>query len=263
MKERIQKVLANAGVASRRNVEEMIRQGRVAVNGKVTIDLPILIDPRKDKITVDEELVPLYGKESAIRIYILMNKPKHVYSTNVAQGEQTLAIDLLPADLPGRVYPVGRMDAESKGLLLLTNDGELTNQLTHPRYGVPKTYRATVDGYVTGQTMQAISKGLYVSDSKSGGSFKAGRSHVTTVKRTRELTVLEITMREGRNPQIRKMLARLGHKVRDLTRTRLGPLTLHGLSPGDFRTLTPRELRLLKKVGTEKPEAEKPGGVEE
>src|SRR4051812_31719507 len=122
MKERIQKVLANAGVASRRNVEEMIQQGRVAVNGRVMIDLPILIDPAKDKVTVDNEPVKLHGKGSAAKVYLLMNKPRGVYSTNVAQGEQTRAIDLLPPDFPHRVYPVGRLDAESRGLLLLTND---------------------------------------------------------------------------------------------------------------------------------------------
>ena len=132
MKERIQKVLANAGVASRRNVEEMIRQGRIAVNGTVRIELPVLIDPSRDKITVDDEAVRVApeGREASAgpRLYILLNKPKGVYSTNVAQGVQTRAIDLLPPNLPGRVYPVGRLDAESKGLLLLTNDGELTHQ---------------------------------------------------------------------------------------------------------------------------------------
>src|SRR3954453_18624471 len=113
MKERIQKILANAGVASRRNVEDMIRQGRVAVNGKVVIDLPILIDPQRDKVEVDDEPVKLRGGKSEQRMYILMNKPKGVYSTNVAQGEQTRAIDLLPPDFQTRVYPVGRLDAES------------------------------------------------------------------------------------------------------------------------------------------------------
>ena len=147
VKERIQKILANAGVASRRNIEEMIRQGRISVNGQVVTELPVLIDSRKDKIEVDDEPLKLASSGSSARIYILMNKPPGVYSTNVAQGEQTRAIDLLPADLPGRVYPVGQLDASSKGLLLLTNDGELTNLLTHPRYGVSKTYRAMVDGF--------------------------------------------------------------------------------------------------------------------
>src|SRR5678815_2508918 len=154
MKERIQKISANAGVASRRNVEEMILQGRVAVNGRVMTQLPILIDPAKDKVKVDDEPVKLGGGKdgggAGRRIYLLMNKPKGVYSTNVAQGEQTRAIDLLPPGFGQRVFSVGRLDSDSQGLLLLTNDGELTNKLTHPRYGVSKTYRAIVDGYVHG-----------------------------------------------------------------------------------------------------------------
>src|SRR5215213_4384172 len=248
MKARIQKVLANAGVASRRNVEEMIRQGRVAVNGKVRTELPILIEPGRDKITVDDEPVKLgpatdRDTGSGPRLYILLNKPKGVYSTNVAQGVQTRAIDLLPPNLPGRVYPVGRLDAESKGLLLLTNDGELTNQLTHPRFGVAKTYRAVVDGYVDPAAIQRLEKGIWLADTRSGQGFKTGRSHIKIAKRTRERSVLEITIREGRNRQVRRMLASLGHKVRDLTRVKMGPLTLEGLPPGHSRALSSREVK--------------------
>src|SRR5216117_4174251 len=121
MKQRIQKLLAAAGVASRRHVEEMIGQGRIAVNGKIVFALPVMVDPVRDKVAVDNQPVRLRHREDERRIYLLLNKPKGVYSTNVAQGEQTRAIDLLPPDFP-RVYPVGRLDADSKGLLLLTND---------------------------------------------------------------------------------------------------------------------------------------------
>ena len=246
MKERIQKVLANAGVASRRNVEEMVQQGRVAVNGRVMTELPILIDPAKDKVSVDDEPVKLAGRGAERRVYLLMNKPKGVFSTNVAQGEQTRAIDLLPPDFRERVDPVGRLDAESKGLLLLTNDGELTNQLTHPRYGVAKTYKAIVDGYVPPGVVEELQRGIWLADPKSGKGFRTGRSRIKIVKRMRDKSVLEITIREGRNRQIRRMLAKLGHKVRDLTRVRMGPLTLHGLEPGEVRMLTPREVKELK-----------------
>ncbi len=246
MKERIQKVLANAGLASRRNVEEMIRQGRVSVNGRVMTELPILIDPQKDKIAVDDEPIKLKGKEAERRLYILMNKPRGVYSTNVAQGEQTRAIDLLPPDFRERVYPVGRLDAESRGLLLLTNDGELTNQLTHPRYGVAKTYKATVDGFIPPRVIEELARGVWLADPKSGKGFKTGRSRIKVIKRARDKSVLEITIREGRNRMVRRMLAKLGHKVRDLTRVRIGPLTLHGLEPGDSRPLTAREVKELK-----------------
>ena len=270
MKERIQKVLANAGVASRRNVEEMVLQGRVTVNGKTVADLPVLIDPDKDRVTVDGENVRLGrrggksggegggGAGAGPRIYLLLNKPKGVYSTNVAQGEQVRAIDLLPPDLPGRVYPVGQLDADSRGLLLLTNDGELTNQLTHPRYGVPKTYRATVEGFVKPQAVEELAKGVWMADPKSGKGFKTGRSHIRIVRRTRDRSIIEITIREGRNRQVRRMLARLGHKVRDLMRIKMGPLTLHGLAPGQVRSLTPREVRALKEL----PKHRKPSAPE-
>lgn len=248
VKERIQKVLANAGVASRRNVEEMIQQGRVTVNGRVRTDLPILIDPTTDKIKVDDEPVRLRAKQTEKRLYFLLNKPRGVYSTNVAQGAQTRAIDLLPPNLPGRVYPVGRLDAESKGLLLLTNDGDLTNRLTHPRYGVNKTYRAVVDGFIKPELLEGLQKGVWLADPKTGKGFKTGRTHVRIVRRARDKSILEISLREGRNRQVRRMLAKLGHKVRDLTRIKMGPLTLEGLRPGECRTLTPREIRALRQV---------------
>jgi 23S rRNA pseudouridine2605 synthase len=181
-----------------------------------------------------------------------MNKPKGVYSTNVAQGEQVRAIDLLPPNLPGRVYPVGQLDKESRGLLLLTNDGDLTNQLTHPRYGVPKTYRATVDGFVRPEAVRELEKGVWTADPKRGTTFKTGRSHIRIVRQGRDRSILEITFREGRNPQVRPMLARLGHKVRDLMRIKMGPLDLHGLAPGQVRSLTPREVRELKESPRER-----------
>src|SRR5215212_6132774 len=204
MKERIQKILANAGVASRRNIEEMVQQGRVAVNGRVITALPILIDPAKDKIAVDDEPVKLAGKGAEKRVYLLMNKPKDVYSTNVAQGEQTRAIDLLPPEFSQRVYPVGRLDAESKGLLLLTNDGELTNQLTHPRYGVAKTYKAVIDGHIRPGELDQMQQGIWLADKHSGKGFKTGRARIKITKRLGERSVIEITLREGRNREVRR-----------------------------------------------------------
>jgi pseudouridine synthase len=178
-----------------------------------------------------------------------------VFSTNVAQGEQTRAIDLLPAGFPYRVYPVGQLDSEAKGLLLLTNDGELTNRLTHPRYGVPKTYRAVVDGFVNPADIAELEKGIWLADPKKGG-FKTGRSRIQIEKRLRDKTILEITIREGRNRQIRRMLARIGHKVRDLTRVRMGTLELKGLGVGEFRELTPRELKELRSAADRREKAD-------
>ena len=246
MKERIQKLLSAAGVASRRHIEEMITQGRISVNGRVMFALPVMVDPARDRITVDKEPIELRPRRDERKIYVLMHKPKGVYSTNVAQGEQTRAIDLLPPNFP-RVYPVGRLDAESKGLLLLTNDGELTNQLTHPRFGVAKTYRAVVDGYVHGDTLEELKRGVWLADPHKGG-FKTGRVQISIDHRSRNHTTLEITNREGRDPQLRRMLAKVGHKVRELTRVRIGPLTLKNLAPGQVRPLTPREIKALKKL---------------
>jgi 23S rRNA pseudouridine2605 synthase len=265
VKERIQKVLANVGVASRRHIEDMVRDGRVTVNGKVVRDLPILIDPAIDKITVDTEAIrfpkPRGGGEGAghagKRLYFLLNKPKGVLTTNVAQGVQTRAIDLLPTDLPGRVYPVGQLDAQSKGLVLLTNDGELTNGLTHPRYGIPKTYRAIIDGHITPEEIAELERSVWIADPKMGQGFKTGRSHITIVKRLQENSVLDITIREGRTREIRRILAKLGHKVREFTRIKMGPLTLDGLKPGQFRQLTPKEVKQLR-AATEKPTEKAP-----
>jgi 23S rRNA pseudouridine2605 synthase len=248
VKERIQKVLANAGVASRRAIEEMVQQGRVAVNGRVMVDLPIMIDPAKDKVTVDDEPVkirPQHDGRAAEPIYIIMNKPKGVYTTNVAQGEQTRAIDLLPPGFGQRVYPVGRLDADTEGLLILTNDGELTNKLTHPRFGVGKTYRAVADGYVAGEAIEELKRGVWLADPHKGG-FKTGRAHVVVVRRNHQRTTLDITMSESRNRQIRRMLAKVGHKVRDVTRIKFGPLEIGSLKPGQSRLLNPRELKALR-----------------
>jgi len=257
MKERIHKVLANAGVASRRAVEEMVRQGRISVNGTLLTDLPAMVDPRVDRIEIDGEPLRLRAPQQVPRLYFILNKPKGVYSTNVAQGEQTRAIDLLPPGV-GRVYPVGRLDAESRGLLLLTNDGDLTHRLTHPRFGVAKTYRAVVEGYVAPEQLQQLEKGVWLADPRSGQGFKTAPSRLRIIKRGRQRSIVEITLREGRNRQVRRMLARIGHKVRELTRVRMGPLTLEGLAPGQFRPLTPREVRKLHELTQPRPQPQSP-----
>jgi 23S rRNA pseudouridine2605 synthase len=263
MKERIQKVLAAAGVASRRAIEEMVVQGRIAVNGRIVTSLPVMVDPQRDKVTVDNENIRVGQRVDAERVYILMNKPKGVYTTNVAQGEQTRAIDLLPAGFPYRVFPVGRLDAESKGLLLLTNDGDLTNKLTHPRFGIAKTYRITVDGLMEPREVQELEKGVWLSDPRTGKGFKTGRSRIKIVKRGHDRSVIDITVNEGRNQHVRRMLARVGHKVRELIRIKMGPLSLKDMEPGEFRELTPRELRELQKAAepSAKP-AKRDGGSE-
>jgi 23S rRNA pseudouridine2605 synthase len=263
VKERIQKVLAAEGIASRRAIEEMVLQGRITVNGKTVRSLPVMIDPAEDRITIDGDPLKLAGGGKGGRggggqqkYYVLMNKPKGVYSTNVAQGVQTRAIDLLPPNFPARVYPVGQLDAESKGLLLLTNDGELTNQLTHPRYGVPKTYRAVIDGHIRPGELDQMQQGIWLADKHSGKGFKTGRARIKITKRLGERSVIEITLREGRNREVRRILAKFGHKVRDLTRIRMGPLDIERLPIGHIRMLTPREVKELKSRA--KPESREP-----
>jgi 23S rRNA pseudouridine2605 synthase len=146
---------------------------------------------------------------------------------------------------------VGRLDAESKGLLLLTNDGELTNKLTHAKFGVPKTYRALVEGPVDERKLKHLEEGIWLAD-KAGRGFKTGRCRIRVTHRSPRQSILEITIREGRNLQIRRMLAKIGHKVREVTRTRMGPLTLDGLSPGQYRPLTAKEVKQLQKSPMER-----------
>ncbi|MGN6724760.1 MAG: pseudouridine synthase [Tepidisphaeraceae bacterium] len=258
MKERIQKLLADAGVESRRHVEEMVLQGRIQVNGELVWTLPVMVDPEVDQISIDGERVFLPKKEAQERVYIILNKPRGVYCTNVAQGEQKRAIDLLPPEIDHRVYPVGRLDADSRGLLLLTNDGDLTQQLTHPKFGVAKTYTALVDGFVKPETIQRLAEGIWLADPEKGG-FKTGRTYIKMIKRTGQSSVLQITIREGRNRQVRRMLAKVGHKVRELTRIKIGPLELGRLKPGDFRLLNAWEVDKLREQIKPK---ERPGQAE-
>ena len=247
MKQRIQKALAAAGVASRRNIEQMVLEGRISVNGTVVRALPVMVDLDEDRIEVDHDLIkPPGGTKREKLVYILMNKPRGVHCTNVSQGIQTRAIDLLGEGFPYRVFPVGRLDAESKGLLLLTNDGELTNQLTHPKYSVPKTYRAVVAGLLQPEEAERLQHGIWLAGPEGGG-MRTTASRLRIVNRARDNTILEITLREGRNRQIRRMLANLGHKVRELTRVSLGSLELKGVGLGQFRFLTDYEVRQLRR----------------
>jgi len=228
--ERLQKVMAEAGVASRRQCEQMIREGLVKVNGRVAAELPVLVDAGQDVITVGGKRLRL-----ARKVYYLLYKPKGVITTNYDPQGRRKTADLLTG-VRERVYAVGRLDAESKGLLILTNDGELANKLTHPRYGVERTYLAEISGELTGAEVETLRKGVYLAE----GRARAER--VRVLRRGRQESLVEITLRgEGRNRQVQRMLARLGHGVRQLTRVRMGPLTLRGLGAGKFRRLTAEE----------------------
>ena len=256
-RQRIQKVLAAAGVASRRACEDLVIQGRVSVNGTIVRTLPVLVDPFADELRVDGERVRPdvprgKGRGEPRYAYILLNKPPGVVCTNRGQQTagvpQTRAVDLLPSEFRRRVYPVGRLDQASRGLLLLTDDGDLTHKLTHPRFGVSKTYRVSCDGDVTPDVVERLKHGVFLVDRDTGRGSKSGPIRVTVNRRSRDNSVLEITLKEGRNRQVRRMLAAVGHKVRDLKRTRLGPLKLEQLPEGASRPLTPREVAELREA---------------
>lgn len=235
MAERLQKVLSAAGLGSRRACEQLIVEGHVRVNGQLVSELPVLVED-DDFIEVDSR--PIRRERKA---YFLLNKPRGVVVSNADPSGRTRAIDLL-AGVRERVFAVGRLDMESSGLLLLTNDGELSNRLTHPRYEVPKTYHAEVDGSVSGDDIARLTAGVYLAEGK------ARADRISVLNRSHRQTLLAITLTEGRNRQIRRMLAKLGHKVRKLKRVSLGRLTTRGLGVGKFRPLTADEVNYLKRL---------------
>jgi 23S rRNA pseudouridine2605 synthase len=233
--ERLQKVLAAAGVGSRRDCEELIRQGRVEVDRRVVTELGLRVDPDEQELRVDGEVVRI-----ARRVYYLVNKPQNVVSTNYDPDGRPRVIDLVPPH--DHLFTVGRLDRSSEGLILVTNDGELANRLAHPRYGVPKTYRVEVAGHSTLEELEQLRKGVHLAE----GRVQASEVHLK--KRLKQSTLVEIVLREGRNREIRRMLARLGHKVLRLKRIALGPLKLGELKPGGHRKLDRREVAALRRA---------------
>lgn len=240
---RLHKVLAEAGVGSRRACETLIESGVVAVNGHLITTLPAWADPVRDRITVNGRRIR--GPEP--HVYIMLFKPRGVVSTNDDPQGRRRAIDLVDHPLRTRLYPVGRLDVDSSGLLLLTNDGELANRLTHPRYGIHKTYEVTIDGTVDEEELGRLSAGVFLPDRQRGRGRRTVRSKMTMLKRDRDRTRVRMELREGRNRQIRRMMLRVGHKVRKLRRIELGPLKLKGLRPGQWRELLPAELTALRR----------------
>ena len=208
----------------------------MTVNGQRVCELPVLVDPEHDVIRVDRRRI-----EASRKIYYLLHKPTGVLCTASDPAGRKRAIDLLRG-VRERVYPVGRLDADSDGLLLMTNDGELANQLTHPRYGTPKTYRVEIEGTISATGVDKLRNGIWLDDGRTQPA------RIKIVHRGRVRSVIEITLREGRNRQVRRMLARLGHRVRKLTRVKIGRITLHGLGVGRFRPLTTAELDHLKRL---------------
>jgi 23S rRNA pseudouridine2605 synthase len=232
--ERLQKFLARAGVASRRAAEEIIRAGRVAVNGQVVTEMGVKVDPDRDVVKVDGRKV----KVSAAILTLMLHKPSgYVCTTRDPQGRRVVTELLGPrAD---RLYPVGRLDYDATGLLLFTNDGELAYRLTHPSYSVPRIYRVTVNGEVSRETLRQLAAGVDLDG-------RIVYPEVGVTKREPEKTVLEITVHEGRYHLIKRLMEQVGHPVMKLKRIAFGPLKLEGLARGTFREITGRELQALK-----------------
>jgi 23S rRNA pseudouridine2605 synthase len=230
--ERLQKVLARAGVGSRRAVEELIAAGRIRVNGRVA-RLGVRVDPDKDQVEVDGSPVPLRHGLA----YYLLNKPPGVVTSAADERGRATVMDLV--DVGRRVWPVGRLDADSEGALVLTNDGELTLRLTHPRYGVEKAYVAEVSGHVGPGALRELRRGVALDDGVTAPA------RVDLVQRTPHSSLVEVALREGRRRQVRRMFDAVGHPVLRLVRTRIGPLMLGRLKPGTYRRLSPEEVRRL------------------
>ncbi len=239
MEERLQKLLAQAGHGSRRSCEELIVQGRVRVNGQVA-QLGQKADPARDTITLDGE--PLAAPERLT--YILLNKPRGMVSSLEPQGDRKTVVDLVPLKL--RLYPVGRLDVESEGLILLTNDGELANRLMHPRYGVEKEYRVLVRGAPDEAQLDIWRRGVVLKNPATGEPVRTLPARVTREGPAHETTWLRVVMREGRKHEIRDIGATLGLPVKRLIRVRLGSLLLGDLKPGEWRSLTTAEVAALK-----------------
>lgn len=275
--DRLQKVMAAAGVASRRDCEKLIEEGRVTVNGETIDALPAWVNPVSDRIAVNGTPLPrphrihrtgARGSASkpvaARHTYIMLHKPRGIVSTTDDDLGRRTVLDLIDlkthSEKLGRLYPVGRLDADSTGLILLTNDGDLTERLTHPRYGVTKQYVVSIKGTLTPEDVEKLKGGLTLAHKPRAESSKprirptrAAFESVVILghdtDRTRgDRTKLAVTLTEGQNREIRRLMARLGHNVRRLKRVAIGPLKLTNLAVGEWRFLTPQELTQLRRA---------------
>jgi len=233
--DRLNKYLAHAGLGSRRHCEDLIRAGRVSIDGLVAKELATRVGPEQE-VKVDGEPI-----QSEKHVYWLVNKPRGYLCTNHDPSRRPLALDLVP-HISQRVFTVGRLDEDSEGLLLLTNDGELANRLMHPRYGVEKTYLALVAGNPRPEDLQKLREGVYLSE----GHVKA--RNVKRMRKHGNSTWLRIVLSEGKNREIRRMLAKLDHKVLRLKRIAIGTLDLGSLASGKSRLVTLQELKSVRRL---------------
>jgi len=235
--ERLQKVMAHAGVASRRKSEEIIEQGRVRVNGVVVKELGTKVS-KNDTITVDDVLI-----EREQYVYILLNKPRETISTTDDPKNRDTVVELIEG-VEERIYPVGRLDWDTTGALLLTNDGELSHKLTHPSFEFPKTYVVKTKGRISKKLGNELAQGIMLDGRKTAPA----KVNILSYDRPSDTTVARITLHEGRNHQVKNMFESIGHPVEKLTRERFGFLSTNGLQSGEWRFLTPHEVKQLEQI---------------
>ncbi|MEM9378887.1 MAG: pseudouridine synthase [Planctomycetota bacterium] len=246
---RLNKFLADNGVASRRGSDELIEGGKVTVDGEIVTELGLKIDPETQVVDVDGVRLRSDPRE---RRYYLLHKPSGVVCTNEVRETRPRAIDLITDPDKGRIFSVGRLDEESKGLLLLTSDGEFAERIAHPRYGVAKTYLVRTPGRITDEAVQKVREGVHLAEGRTAGA------RVLIKRRTPSGSTLEVTIQEGKNREVRRIFARVGYKVTSLTRTRIGPLGIRGLREGKWRALSRAEVEALlgeqERIESEVPE---------
>jgi 23S rRNA pseudouridine2605 synthase len=238
-KVRLNHFLAMSGVCSRRAADEMIRSGRIEVNGSLVTELGVRVDPEHDNVRFDGSRV-----QPERPTYVLFNKPTGVVCTNAKHEQKKRVIDFLPT-VKGRLFTVGRLDLDSEGLLLLTNDGTFALEMTHPRYGVPKLYAVLVRGRIEQRDIDKARGGVWLAEGPTAGM------NVKVDRTGKDRTFLKVTLREGKNREIRRVFAKLGYPVLELKRIRIGELTLHGLSPGHWRFLQKHEVADLRRLARE------------
>jgi len=231
---RLSKLIADAGIASRRKAADLIRAGRVRVDGEAVTEPGRLVDPETQRVEVDGRPIALQPK-----LYILLNKPRGPISAAADDRGRRTVLDILP-HMEARLYPAGRLDADTEGLLLITNDGDLTYRLTHPRFGIEKVYEAEVKGRPSRDDLATLEKGIVLEEGPTGPA------HTKLLRAGRNSSLVEVAVHAGRKRMVRRMLEAVGHPVTALRRTRIGPLTLGRLPPGQWRPLTSAEITTLK-----------------
>jgi 23S rRNA pseudouridine2605 synthase len=233
-KVRLNHFLAQSGVCSRRAADTLIREGRVEVNGELVTELGVRVDPQQDDVRFDGARV-----QPERATYVLFNKPAGVVCTNARHEQKKRVIDFLPT-VKGRLFTVGRLDLDSEGLILLTNDGAFALEMTHPRFGVPKVYAVVVRGRIEQQDVDKARGGVWLAEGPTAGM------NVKVERGGKDKTYMKVLLREGKNREIRRVFAKLGYPVLELKRIRIGELSLHGLSPGEWRFLQRHEVDALR-----------------